>query len=200
MQLLTQTYRCHTVILYGSRARGQTTSTSDFDVFGVCKRGRKTRIAKKQDGKFWDVHIYPEKDLRKLGDHHFSWKYSRILYSVGPYGKRLMCRIENLTKRPFTPHPDYEIEVVKAWAQKQLERCRIHDIQGLYRRSEFQNALIEHYYFVRQKRFLGPKEGFAWLNDNDLKTFKLVHRSLKNPTNISYLKTAAEAVYQVKLI
>lgn len=200
VQVLTQKYHCHTVILYGSRARGQTTSTSDFDVVGVCKRGKKTRIAKKQDGKFWDVHVYPEKDLRKLNEQHLSWKHARILHSVGPYGQRLLDRIEKLLKRPFKPHPDYEVEVIKAWAQKQLERCRIHDIQGLYRRAEFQNAMIEHYFFVRQKRFWGPKEGFAWLKHNDPGVFKLVHRTLRNPTIISYLKTAAEAVYQVKLI
>ena len=73
------------------------------------------------------------------------------------------------------------------------------DIQGLYRRAEFQNALIDHYFFVRQKRFWGPKEGFVWLNENDPKAFKLIHRTLKHPTNISYLKAAAEAVYQVRL-
>jgi predicted nucleotidyltransferase len=52
----------HTVILYGSRARGQTTPTSDYDVIGVRKDEKKTRIAKKQDSKFWDVFVYAEKD------------------------------------------------------------------------------------------------------------------------------------------
>lgn len=35
---------------------------------------------------------------------------------------------------------------------------------GLYRRAEFHNALIEHYFFMRQKRFLGPKEAFTHPN------------------------------------
>lgn len=199
IQLLTQKYRCHTVVLYGSRARGQTTPTSDYDVVGVCKRGSKTRIAKKEDGKFWDVFVYSEKDLRKLNDQHLSWKHARILYSAGPYGKNLLSRIEKLLKKPFKPHPKYEVEVTKAWAQKELERCRMNDIQGLYRRSEFQNAMIDHYFFVRQKRFWGPKEGFAWLKENDPRAFRLIQRSLRNPMNISFLKAAAEAVYQVKL-
>jgi predicted nucleotidyltransferase len=199
VQELTRKYRCHTVILYGSRAIGQTTPTSDYDVIGVRKDGKKTRIAKKQDGKFWDVLVYPEKDLRKLDDQHLSWKHARILHSVGPYGKTLLTRIKKLLKKPFKPHPDYEIESLRTWAQKQLERCRMTDIQGLYRRAEFQNALIDHYFFIRQKRFWGPKEGFVWLKENDPKAFNLIHRTLRQPTNISYLKAAAEAVYQVRL-
>lgn len=90
VQVLTDKYHCHTVVLYGSRARGQTTPTSDYDVIGVCKRGSKTRIARKHDGKFWDVFIYAEKDLRKLNDQHLSWKHARILYSENSYGKTLL--------------------------------------------------------------------------------------------------------------
>lgn len=111
-QLLTQKYRCHTVVLYGSRARGQTTPTSDYDVVGVCKRGSKTRIAKKENGKFWGVFVYSEKDLRKLSDQHLSWKHAQILYSAGPYGKNLLNRIEKLLKKPFKPHPKYEFEIM----------------------------------------------------------------------------------------
>lgn len=134
VQVLTRKYSCHTVILYGSRAKGQATPTSDYDVVGVRKEGKKTRIAKKQDGKFWDVFVYPEKVLRKLDDQHLSWKHARILYSVGPYGKTLLSRIKKLLKKPFKPHADYEVEALKTWAQKQLERCRMTDIQGLYRK------------------------------------------------------------------
>ena len=74
VQELTRKYRCHTIILYASRAKGQTTPTSDYDVIGVRKDGKKTRIAKKQDSKFWDVSIYAEKDLRMLDDQHLSYR------------------------------------------------------------------------------------------------------------------------------
>ena len=39
-------YKCHTAILYGSRARGEPARVSDYDVVRVIKRGSKTRIAK----------------------------------------------------------------------------------------------------------------------------------------------------------
>lgn len=192
-------HKCHTIILYGSRARGQTTPTSDYDVVGVCKRGKKTRIAKRQKGYYWDVFVYPEKDLRKLGDQHMSWKHAKILHANGTYGKRLLKRIKSLLKRPFKPHPQYEIDITKVWAQKELDRCRMNDIQALYRRVEFHNALIDHYFLVRQKRFWGPKEGFAWMAKNDPKTFGLIKRALKSPSNLLFLKAAASRVYKVKL-
>ena len=34
---LKEKHHCHTVILYGSRARGDYTDTSDYDIAGFCK-------------------------------------------------------------------------------------------------------------------------------------------------------------------
>jgi uncharacterized protein len=196
---LKKDYHCHTVILYGSRARGLTTATSDYDVIGVSRRGPKTRIAKKLKGEFWDVFVYSEKDLHKLTDQNLSWKNARVLYEEGRYGRDLVARIQKILKKPYPLQPQYEIDAAKAWAQKELDRCRAGDIQGLYRRAEFQTALIEHYFFVRQKRFWGPKESFAWVKKHDPKTFKLIGRTLKFPTNLSFLKAAATRVYKVSL-
>ena len=192
-------YHCHTIVLYGSRARGLATPTSDYDVFGVRRRGQKTRIAKKQNGCYWDVFVYPEKDLRKLSDHHLSWKGARILHGDGQYGRRLLSRIRKLIERPHKPEPQYQIDILRVWAQKELDRCRLNDIQGLYRRAEFHAALIDHYFVIRKQRFWGPKAAFAWLEENDPKTFRLVQMSLKDPTNLLLLRSAASRVYRVSL-
>src|SRR5687767_12977580 len=131
VETLKNEYKCHTVILYGSRARGLTTPTSDYDVIGVRKIGKKNRIAKKQDGFYWDVFVYPEKDLRKLDEQNLSWKNARIVYEKGNFGRKLLKKIGKLLRKPFNPHPQFEIDVTKIWAQKELERCRMNDIQGL---------------------------------------------------------------------
>lgn len=192
-------YRCHTIVLYGSRARGLTTVTSDYDVIGVRRAGEKTRIAKEQKGYFWDVFVYPEKDLRKLNDQHVSWKNARIIYGDGPYGRGLLRRIKQLLQKPYQPQPQYEIDAVKIWAKKQLARCEVGDIQGLYRRAEFQAALINDYFMVRKKRFLGPKAGFSWIEEKDPQTFRLIRRTLKSPSNLSFLKAAASRVYKISI-
>lgn len=199
VRALKSKYRCHTIILYGSRARGLITPTSDYDVIGVRRHGRKTRIAKKQKGYYWDVFVYSEKDLRKLGDPHLSWKNAQILYENGTYGRNLLRRLHILLKKPHRPAPQYEINVTKAWAQKELDRCRAAGIQGLYRRVEFLSSLVADYFFVRKKRFWGPKEGFAWIEENDPKTFKRIQQALKSPNNLILLSVAASRVYQVEL-
>lgn len=196
---LKEKFHCHTIILYGSRARGSISSTSDYDVVGVRKRGKKTRIAKKQMGFYWDVFVYSEKDLKKLGPEQLGWSDSRIIYQESEYGRNLLRRLKRLLNKPHKPEPQYEIDILKVWAQKELDRCKIKDIQGLYRRAEFQNALIDHYFIIRKKRFYGPKAAFTWLEKNDPTTFKLLHRSLKHPTNISFLAAVASRVYQVPI-
>jgi hypothetical protein len=188
-------HRCHTIFLYGSRARGLVTPTSDYDVTGVRRDGRKTRIAKRVRGAYWDVFVYPEKDLRKLGDQHLSWKGARLLHAEGRYGPNLMKRLDALLRKPHRPSPPYELQVLKIWSRKQLDRCEARDAQGLFRRVELLTALVEHYFEIRKMRFWGPKAGFAWLEEHDPETFRRILRALRRPERLPLLKAAAARVY-----
>ena len=44
---LKKIYKCHTIILYGSHAKGYATPTSDYDVAGIYSGTRKIKIARK---------------------------------------------------------------------------------------------------------------------------------------------------------
>lgn len=195
-KLLTTKYKCHTVILYGSRARGVPTRVSDYDVVGVCNRGAKTRIAKKANGVYWDVFIYSEKDLKTLSDQQLGWRDAKILFARGNYGRNFIRRLQKFIKKPFKPLPSYEIEVTKAWSEKQLDRIAVGDVQGLYRRTELQQAAVADYFHIRHQRFLGPKAGLEWLQKNDPVTFKLFSQVYKNPTDMKALKTLVDRVYK----
>lgn len=193
---LKKDHKCHTAILYGSRARNAATSTSDYDVVGIRSRGPKTRVAKKSDGFYWDLFVYAEKDLTKLNDHHLDWRDAQVLFEKGRYGRNLIGRIQKLLKKPFKPAPDYEIEVTKAWAQKQLDRIAVGDVHGLYRRTELQAAAIGHYFEIRRKKFWGPKAGLHWLEKNDPTTFKIFARVFREPTNMNALNALVNRVYR----
>jgi len=65
VQELIDKNKCHTVILYGSRARGDATPQSDYDLMGVRKSGKKYRVAEKRNGIYLDIFVYPEMDLKK---------------------------------------------------------------------------------------------------------------------------------------
>jgi predicted nucleotidyltransferase len=188
-------FKCHTALLYGSRARGLAGPISDYDVVGICHRGSKTRIAKKENGVYWDLFVYPEKDLKKLTAQHLSWRNAKVLFQKGQYGNRLVKRIKKLVSTPFKPDPQYEIDVRIAWAEKQLDRIAIADTHGLFRRVELQNAAIEHYFQVRRKRFWGPKAALQWLEKNDPKTFKLFSQVYRKPDDMKALKALVKRVY-----
>ena len=57
---------CHTVILYGSRARGDFTEQSDIDVLGIREHGEAFRIGRPWHGTLLDAWIYSEENLPKI--------------------------------------------------------------------------------------------------------------------------------------
>ena len=196
VHLLKSNYRCHTALLYGSRARGAAGPVSDYDVVGISDRGPRTRIAKKVNGVYWDLFVYPEKDLRKLGRQHLDWRNAQILFEKQQYGRRLVARIKKQVEKPFKPDPQYEIDVTIAWAEKQLDRIALGDVHGLYRRTELQNAAIEHYFQIRRKQYWGPKAGLLWLQKNDPTTFRLFARVYRNPSDMKVLNSMVNRVYR----
>jgi predicted nucleotidyltransferase len=189
-------HKCHTALLYGSRARGTTTATSDFDILGISQNGPKTRITKKKNGVYWDVYVYAEKDLKKLNEQYIGLRDSKILFESKKYGKKLVGRIQKLLKKPFVPEPKYEIEASKEWAKKQLDRISVGDVHGLYRRVELMSATVGDYFKIRRKQFFGPKAGLLWIQKNDPRTFNLFNKSLKDPTNMNLLKQLVKRVYK----
>ncbi len=189
-------YKCHTALLYGSRARGKAGPISDYDVVGIRRSGTKTRIAKKVAGAYWDLFVFPEKALKKLNSEHLSWRNPIILFEKGQYGGRLVQRIQKLVKKPFKPDPQYEIDVTIAWAEKQLERIALADTHGLYRRIELQQAAIGHYFQVRRLRYWGPKAGLQWLQENDSTTYRLYKKVYQDPANMRALNNLVKRVYR----
>jgi len=196
IEFLKSNYECHSALLYGSRARGAAGPVSDYDVVGITQHGSKTRIAKKVNGVYWDLVVYSQRDLKKLGRQHLGWRNAQVLFEKGEYGKRLVRRIQKEVAKPFRPDPQYEIDVTRAWAEKQLDRIAIGDVHGLFRRNELQNASIEHYFQVRRKRYWGPKAGLQWLEKNDPVTFKLFACVFKNPADMKALQSLVKRVYR----
>jgi predicted nucleotidyltransferase len=196
IHLLKSKFKCHSALLYGSRVRGTVGAVSDYDVVGIRTRGRKTRVAKKVNGVYWDLFVYPERDLKKLGKEQLSWREANVLFEKGHYGRELARRIQKLVEKPFKPDPQYEIDVTIAWAEKQLDRIAQGDVQGLFRRIELQNAAMEHYFQIRRRQYWGPKASLQWLEKNDPTTFKLLARVYRSPADMKALNSLVNRVYK----
>lgn len=191
---LLKKFKCHTVLLYGSRARGDATEKSDYDLMGVRKTGKKFRLAEKREGKYLDVFIFPEKQLAKVGDEHLYMKGAKVLFEEGNFGSEFLGKLKAFSKKPFQFLPEDEIQARRVWAHKMLERIAVGDIEANYRRSWLHEALLSDYFALRKKRYNGSKESFAWLKKNDLVTYKLFEKVLKNPTDWELLKKLVETV------
>lgn len=199
VQELIKKHKCHTVILYGSQARGDTTPQSDYDLMGVRKTGKKYRVAEKRDGIYLDLFVYPEKDLKKIGEDHLYMNGAKVLYEQGRFGTDFLIKLKSATKKKYKPLPASEIKVRQVWLHKMYDRISQGDIEGNYRRTELLSALIVEYFNIRKKRYWGSKKGFFYLKKNDPATHRLYERLLKDPLNLDLLKKLVERVSLLKI-
>jgi hypothetical protein len=186
--------KCHTVILYGSRARGDATPQSDYDLMGVRRSGNKFRIAEKRQGLYSDIFVYPEKDLKKVGEDYLYMNGGKVLYQKGNFGTTFLEKLKSASKRKYKPLPSDEIQTRKVWLHKMFDRIALGDIEGNYRRSWLHEALLADYFHIRKKRYLGSKQSFAWLKKHDPETYSLFDEVLQNPLHLSRLKALVEKV------
>lgn len=193
-------YKCHTVILYGSRARGEATPLSDYDLMGVRKNGKKFRLAEKREGKYLDLFIFPEKNLQKIGEEHLYMKDAVVLFQKSNFGNLFLRKLKIASKKPYKAPPPDEIATLRVWAFKMLERIEVGDIEANYRRSWLHEALLSDYFLMRKKRYWGSKQSFAWLKINDLTTYRLFEKVLAKPTNLKLLRKLVERVTNTKFI
>jgi hypothetical protein len=165
---------------------------------GVRKSGEKYRVVEKRDGIYLDIFVYPEKDLKKVGDEHLYMNGAKVLYEQGKFGTDFLKKLKAVAKKKDKPLPAYEIKVRQVWLHKMYDRIAQGDIEGNYRRSWLHEALLYEYFNIRKKRYWGSKKSFEWLIKNDPATYRLFDRVLKNPLNLKLLKKLVERVSLLK--
>lgn len=193
---LIRKYGCHTVVLYGSRARGDFTAKSDYDLMGV-RKGKALRLAKKEKGFYLDIFIYSERELKTPGEQHLYMKEGIVLFEKEKFGTQFLKNLKKIAKRPYRPMPKDEILARRIWAHKMWERTLVGDIEANYRRSWLHEALLSDYFNIRRKRYLGSKKSFAWLEKHDPATYRLFEKVLREPTNLTALKKLVEKVTKI---
>ncbi len=193
-------HKCHTVILYGSRARGDETPLSDYDLMGVRKTGQKYRIADKRDGFYLDIFIYPEKEFKKVGEEHLYMKDAKVLYQREQFGTAFLKKLKIALKKRYHPLSKNEMKARQVWLHKMFDRISQGDIEGNYRRSWLHEALLYEYFNLRKKRYWGSKKSFEWLLKNDPVTYKLFDRIFNKPQDLKLLKKLVERVSLMKFI
>jgi predicted nucleotidyltransferase len=164
---------CHTAILYGSRARGQTTPHSDVDVLYVREGGPAFRDARVVRGIYLDAFIYPEADLATPEPALLRVLGGIVLRESNSFGSALLAKLQELHDRGPAAMPDDMRQVTVLWSHKMLDRFRGQsDLEAQYRRMQLLLQALEDYFALRQSWFRGPKAAFAWLLRHDTAVYQ----------------------------
>lgn len=193
---LTKIYHCHTIILYGSRARGDFTETSDYDIAGITDKSiKKEWIARFDEINhiYHDIFIYPENELFEPNESHLQMSDGIILTEQNGFGTRLLNQLNTLIDEPLASDVN-ELRGRAIWYKKTLSRAEANDLEGKYRQIWMIHSLLEDYFFFRDLRFLGPKKAFQYLELHDKTTLGLFAKVLNDPINTEKLKTLIMAI------
>jgi predicted nucleotidyltransferase len=162
-RILVDRHGCHTVILYGSRARGDAKPESDWDVVGVREKGDSVREVRALGEGWLDAFVHPEDHFQKLDEGALRFRRGEVLVDRKGFAKELLARIAAFEdKGPPPLSPDAEA-TLRAWYPKMLGRIAREDVEGRYRRAWLLFEALEAWFRLRKKWYRGPKESFAWL-------------------------------------
>ena len=161
--VLRKRYGCHTAILYGSRAVGESKPSSDFDIAGFSSTTSVERIAGKWRTSYVDAFIYPENRLESPDQDLLSLCGGLVLFERDGAGRRLLDQLEQLQLKGPAALSENEATVRRRWAWKMLERAEAEDAEGNFRRAWLLTALLEDYFALRNMWYQGPKKALAYL-------------------------------------
>lgn len=176
---ITKKYKCHTIILYGSRARNKATPISDYDIIAIREKGDLERDCRWFEGFYLDIFVYAEDAIKNPDASLIRIKDGIVLCQKNNMGDELLDKIKIIFKAGPPITPTWEKHEINTWAKKMLDRAKQNDIEGNFRRHWLLYDLLECYFKLRDKWYLGPKESFQWLKENDRSTYMAFDKALK---------------------
>ncbi|QDL11055.1 nucleotidyltransferase domain-containing protein [Brasilonema octagenarum UFV-E1] len=194
---LCHVHNCHTVILYGSRAKGTHTAESDYDLFAVRETGESLHDARLWNNYYLDIFIYNEKDVIIVDSSFLRILGGVVLRECEGFGQRLLKRMDELFATGPAALSASEIQLRRTWFSKMLKRISQGNIEADYRRVWLLYALLEDYFALRQKWYLGSKESWNWLKIHDPQTYVAFEVALKSGACFSTIESLVEKVLAV---
>ena len=187
-----KTHGVHTIILYGSRARGDFTSSSDIDMLGFRDEGEEERIARWDEAYrcYLDIFIEP---VQAFNDAYLRLFGGKILLDKDDFGKQLLAEVNRVMQKPFQlSKNEWQSRVI--WYKKMIERAKKQDIEGLYRHQWVLHTLIEDFFAFRGMHYLGPKQGFQYLKKHHPEIYLTYEKALLSPNHVEILKALVDMI------
>ncbi len=159
-------YGAHTIILYGSRARGDATSQSDVDVASFADVEETTQDTRPWEGTYLDAFVYPSAMAGADGADD-----NELLKLVGGKTLRderglagpLLLRLERKALAGPPPLTEPEARLRRVWPEKMLARIERGDVEAHYRWHWLLYQILEDHFALQGRFFPGPKRAFQML-------------------------------------
>jgi predicted nucleotidyltransferase len=101
-------HNCHTVILYGSRARSESNTTSDYDIIAIRKNGEIEKDCRIFEDAYLDAFIYPENYIENPETSLMRIKDGIILVQKDSVGDKLLNKVIEIFKKGPDKTPLWE--------------------------------------------------------------------------------------------
>lgn len=187
-------HRAHTVILYGSRARGDFSDESDVDVVAFADVAETTRDARPWRGMVLDAFVHPTAMADAIDEDQLKLLGGRVCLDERGLGTKLLERLGALDAAGPTPLPESERRVRQVWAHKMLARVRRDDLEARYRRHWLLYQLLEDDFALVGEWFRGPKRAFVELAERRPATHAAFVAALAPGASIEALAALVERV------
>ncbi|MBW4622861.1 MAG: nucleotidyltransferase domain-containing protein [Cyanosarcina radialis HA8281-LM2] len=180
-------YNPQIVILYGSRARGDNTPTSDIDVACFTESTEPIKDARDFEGIYLDAWVYSFEAMSVTNDELLRLADGYCLCDLEGKGAVFLQQLQQRISQGPNQLSTAEIEHTKQWVKKMFDRAQNSDVESLYRRYWLAIDLLQIYFDLRRQWYFGPKKSLSWLQENDSVAYHLFSQVYSNGISISAL-------------
>ncbi|MBL8601690.1 MAG: nucleotidyltransferase domain-containing protein [Myxococcales bacterium] len=192
---LTERYGCHAAVLYGSRARGDATPASDWDVAAFCDTpGEQWDAVRLPAGLLLDAFVYGPETLGAPGDAMLRLRGGRVLFDRRGVLDALLARLDARYAEGPEPLSPETRAGLSLWHDKTLARIALDDDEGRYRRVRLLADALENYLRLRGRWFEGSKHAWRWLEREAPADLAVFRRALTPGAGLDALADLAEVI------
>lgn len=197
---LTEKHNPEFIVLYGSVVRGDFTEDSDIDVACFCKDPDVSKDVRIIGDRKLDCWIYSLEDAIPNKSEFLRFVGGEIFLDNDGIGKKFISEItEFFNQGPKPLKPDEKSHLVE-WSSNMLIRAAGKSTEAKYRRTWLPCELLEIYFNLRNLWYLGSKQSFAWLEENDSTTYLFFDKAFSDPTDLKVLSDLVSAVINTKQV
>lgn len=212
---LEEKYGCHTVLLFGSRARGTHRADSDWDVFAIHDAERESYAGghHPQLGKLaiflfathmveFDPHnpsvLYRPREMfvRRMRDARILIERDGLGTAIVETAKRLYERGPPRCPPSYPEHLRYNyfVRLLPLLREERTLPTDCPSIMRDYLRIEAQSEALTQYYYLRQQWEPAPKDAIASIYKNDFQMYDALEYGMKSTASPDELERLFEMV------